>query len=375
MKIILLNNLYPPHARGGAEMVTETIANGLTQLEHEVFIITTKPHFSKTTNTDNIFYLSSLYFHLGYLPKFIRLFWHWLNLRSDKAAKKLLAIYQTQGCDVLITNNLQGLGLAAGRIAREQGIKWIHIIHDVQLLHPSGLLNYGHEDILNRYASKKYQSIVKKNLGQPNLVISPSNWILTLHQQYGFFDSCLATSIPNPYPPKVWPDKKTSDSCHFVYLGQIEEHKGIILLLDSFREFCRQSKIKAQLSIAGDGQLLSLIKINYQDLPINFLGKINATQVLELLNTSSCLVVPSLCYENWPTVIIEAGLAGIPVIASNIGGNTELIHNQDYLFTPRVDILTAKLIWVATNRLTLTPPVLPELLSPSDYVSRLLSYL
>ena len=36
-------------------------------------------------------------------------------------------------------------------------------------------------------------------------------------------------------------------------------------------------------------------------------------------------VVPSICYENSPTVIYEASLVGVPVIASNIGGIPELV--------------------------------------------------
>jgi glycosyltransferase involved in cell wall biosynthesis len=46
--------------------------------------------------------------------------------------------------------------------------------------------------------------------------------------------------------------------------------------------------------------------------------------------------VPSLCYENSPTVIYEALQAGIPVLASDIGGVGELVQNgrNGYLFKP-----------------------------------------
>ena len=43
MKICLINNLYKPFNRGGAEKVAETIVDGLIKAGHEVFIISTKP--------------------------------------------------------------------------------------------------------------------------------------------------------------------------------------------------------------------------------------------------------------------------------------------------------------------------------------------
>jgi glycosyltransferase involved in cell wall biosynthesis len=120
---------------------------------------------------------------------------------------------------------------------------------------------------------------------------------------------------------------------------------------------------------------VNLLKINYQNLPMEFAGRLEPQGVAELLAQASCLVVPSLCYENWPTVIIEAALTGTPVVASDLGGNRELIHNHDYLFVPKVEALTAKLKWVVTNRQVLTAPILPELLSGEEYVKKLLSLL
>ena len=40
MKICIINSLYPPYHRGGAEVVVQKIVNGLLQLDHEVVLIT-----------------------------------------------------------------------------------------------------------------------------------------------------------------------------------------------------------------------------------------------------------------------------------------------------------------------------------------------
>ena len=44
--------------------------------------------------------------------------------------------------------------------------------------------------------------------------------------------------------------------------------------------------------------------------------------------------MPSLCYENSPTIIIEAKNLGVQVIASNLGGVPEIVGQNDILFNP-----------------------------------------
>ena len=48
----------------------------------------------------------------------------------------------------------------------------------------------------------------------------------------------------------------------------------------------------------------------------------------EQYSKADYLIVPSLCYENSPTVIYEAFSIGLPVIASKIGGVSELVKNE-----------------------------------------------
>ena len=47
MKIIIINNLYYPYHKGGAEKVCETLIKNYQQQGHEVILITTKPKKSQ----------------------------------------------------------------------------------------------------------------------------------------------------------------------------------------------------------------------------------------------------------------------------------------------------------------------------------------
>ena len=77
MKICLVNNLYDPYQRGGAENITKIIAQNLKKQNHNVFIITTKPSFSSLNKKEQeeIYFLNSFYFYLNRLPLILRFVW------------------------------------------------------------------------------------------------------------------------------------------------------------------------------------------------------------------------------------------------------------------------------------------------------------
>lgn len=82
-------------------------------------------------------------------------------------------------------------------------------------------------------------------------------------------------------------------------------------------------------------------------------GPYGQSELPGILHALDALIVPSLWYENTPTVIYEALAAGVPVIATDLGGLRELVlaHRGGWLF-PREDAasLTALIRWLALDR-------------------------
>ncbi|NCQ16293.1 glycosyltransferase family 4 protein, partial [Candidatus Falkowbacteria bacterium] len=72
----------------------------------------------------------------------------------------------------------------------------------------------------------------------------------------------------------------------------------------------------------------------------------------KLLSSSHCLVYPSLVYENCPNAIQRALAAGLPVLASELGGIPELLSkNAGILFKPAdVEKLAEKMEWIINNQ-------------------------
>ena len=61
-------------------------------------------------------------------------------------------------------------------------------------------------------------------------------------------------------------------------------------------------------------------------------GRVPIDEVPDKLDAFDLLVAPSVWWENSPLVILEAQAAGVPVVASNIGGMAELVgHERDGL--------------------------------------------
>jgi glycosyltransferase involved in cell wall biosynthesis len=333
MKICLINNLYPPYERGGAEKVSAQMVKNLKAENHNVFIITTKPKFPdlKKNENDKIFYIKSDFFNLGKKSIFIKFFWHLKNLFSFYQYKKILEILNKEKPDLVISHNLIGLGFLTTQAIKLSGAKHHHFLHDIQLLHPSGLIILGKEQKINYLPAKLYRFFTKKIMGSPDLIISPSYWLLKEHQKRGFFPSSKIEIRPFAQNTIAKTAKKKNIK-KLLFAGQIEKHKGVIFLINAFKNLAAKDMI---LQIAGNGNLLEKAKkIAKEDKRIIFLGNLNKQQLNQIMMQSDALVVPSLCYENSPLIITEAKEAGLKIIASNLGGIPETISETDSLFTP-----------------------------------------
>ncbi len=355
MKVCLINNLYKPWNRGGADQITSLFYQGLTSKGVDVFIIATKPYFSfrKDEIKERIYYLSSCYYYLGKIPKALRLFWHLWDMFDVLKCLQVFFILKKEKPQVVITNNLKGVSFLLPFLFKILKIKHIHIVHDLQLIHPSGLMLWGKEKYFNSLPSKIYARICTFLFLPVNIVIFPSSWTRDEHKKYGFFKKSRQLILPNPVVLPSRPDIKKQQNHNFLYIGEIVEHKGILFLIKAFNDLAREYKDIKLLAI-GDGAQLNEAK-KMAGKAVKLLGRRPHEEVVKLMQESFALIVPSLCYENSPTVIYEACSLGLPVIASRIGGIEELVHSLGgVLFKPACqDDLKRKIKWVLDNEFEL----------------------
>lgn len=361
MKVCLINNLYKPYNRGGAEAIVEIIANGLKEKGHEVFIVTTKSITNPKKAKDDLkvyriraFNLTS-YYNLRHIPKIFRIFWHLFDMFDVISSYRAKSIFKKEKPDTIITNNLKGLGLLMPRIIKKLKIKHIHVLHDIQLLHPSGLMFCSKEKKLDSRISKIYKSLTRPLIASPDIIISPSRWLLDLHSKNNFFKKSELKTIANPIKIKNNTSiNNNPKKFNFLFVGQIEEHKGVLPLINSYTRLCQNNLLKnSSLTFIGKGKLVKdAKKLSLNNKNIKFLGWLNREEYFKVMKESSCMVVPSLCYENSPTVIYEAASIGLPVLASRLGGIPELIHNfGGFLYNPKNEgDLMYQMKWIYNNQ-------------------------
>lgn len=135
-----------------------------------------------------------------------------------------------------------------------------------------------------------------------------------------------------------------------LFVGRLSVEKGLDTLLQAWTQV-RDIPLK----IVGDGPLMSKIvqslEMNRLD-HVHVLGRRSHKDVIELVKRARCLVFPSECYENFPTVIMEAFACGTPVIASRLGVAGEVIQDGQtgvhFSAADAMDLAT-KVEWIWTH--------------------------
>ncbi len=340
MKIGLLHNLYGEYSRGGAETAVKLMADDFRAAGNQVFIITTRPKGDSEKNSDapagpKVHYIDSEFYNLNKHSLLYRAGWQIGNIFAFQKARETRKILQSEKPDLVITHNLMGLGFMIPRTLRKLNIRQEHFLHDIQLIHPSGLMIFGKEQKINSLGAKIYQALTRALFASPAKIISPSDWLMEMHKQRGFFKDSDQEVRPFIWPGmETMPESKHGPAKNFLFIGQIEEQKGIFLLIGAFRKI-KRPELTLTIAIRGGGASLEKAKIAADgDKRIRFLGPLSYEEAEKIKKESDCLIVPSLCYENSPTTIYGAHAAGLPVIASRLGGIPELMKETDRLFAP-----------------------------------------
>jgi glycosyltransferase involved in cell wall biosynthesis len=133
-----------------------------------------------------------------------------------------------------------------------------------------------------------------------------------------------------PFYTAINPDAK---SVSLLFMGGTNALKGVIELLVMYNHLVQQVP-SLRLIITGNGNqegVLELIQklelTNVQPEQVEHRGFLDADQLWQTYHEAMCLVHPSHV-DNSPNSICEAQLAGLPVVASNVGGVSSLIEHK-----------------------------------------------
>jgi len=129
-----------------------------------------------------------------------------------------------------------------------------------------------------------------------------------------------------------------------LFVGRLSEVKGVEYLVEAMVTVKRDFP-DVRLLLVGDGELKGRLQRKVRNLglreSVTFEGDLDESMLLTLYSMATAFVLPSL-YENCPFSILQAFASGVPVVATRIGGVSELIDDAESgLLTPPRD--TARL--------------------------------
>lgn len=122
------------------------------------------------------------------------------------------------------------------------------------------------------------------------------------------------------------PSTLSQDRANYaLYAGRLSQEKGISVLLEAWRQ------VKdLPLYIVGQGPMQEEVEnyIKTQGLShVKMLGFLEPQEYLKTLAQAKILIVPSICYENFPRVVVEAYACGVPVLANRVGTMEEIVED------------------------------------------------
>ena len=128
-------------------------------------------------------------------------------------------------------------------------------------------------------------------------------------------------TVPNAIPDPGAPGPPGDG---FLFAGRLSHEKGAALLLDAW-ERSELGSITT-LRIAGDGAERPSLEASAQELRgVVFEGQVTGTRIRALLEACRAVVLPSLCYEALPTIVLEAFAAGRPVVTTRTRKSSDLV--------------------------------------------------
>ncbi len=196
--------------------------------------------------------------------------------------------------------------------------------------------DYHLKNSLNEFWQK---FMLKRSLRRMNRVIAVSSSVRNFLIENKLTASEQVITIPNAIDFKLSETKKIKAANRAPVIGTIgnlNPQKGQAYLIGAMPKIIEKFPL-ATLEIIGDGELKENLKSKVKNLKlerhVTLLGRKN--DVLKYLKRWDVFVLPSIA-ETFGISILEAMSAGLPVIASKVGGIVDIIENKKTgLFVPK----------------------------------------
>jgi glycosyltransferase involved in cell wall biosynthesis len=245
-----------------------------------------------------------------------------------------------KGFDVIHYHNVSLVG--GPRILEYgQGIK-LYTMHEFWLVCPAHVLFRFNRAVCTRLCCFpcqlvhrrppqwwRYSGLLEAAVRHVDAFIAPSRFSKDKHHEMGL--DVPIVHLPSFVPPAeaMLPacggtSGEAPEEPYFLFVGRLEKLKGLQTLIPVFRNYH-----SARLLIAGTGSDEAWLRgLAAGSVNIRFLDYVSGRELRTLYRGARAVIVPSLTFEIFPLVILEAFRERTPVIARDLGGMPEVVKES-----------------------------------------------
>jgi glycosyltransferase involved in cell wall biosynthesis len=171
--------------------------------------------------------------------------------------------------------------------------------------------------------------LLEREARHVDVFYSPSRFSADMHRRFGFsrelevipyFLPDLEAEAERPEPVRDPP----SDAPYFLFVGRLEKIKGLQDVIPRFA-----GGEGAELWVVGTGDYEAELRALATGHPrVRFLGLRSPEQLRSLYKDALAVIVPSVCYETFGIILLEAFREETPVIARRLGPFTEIVQTS-----------------------------------------------
>jgi glycosyltransferase involved in cell wall biosynthesis len=170
----------------------------------------------------------------------------------------------------------------------------------------------------------RFTGFLERQLAHVDAFIAMSEFSRDKHREFGFPRAMevlpgFLQAGATPGEPDEAP--RPQERPYFLFVGRLGQLKGLQDVMPLFRTYA-----PADLLIAGEGDYGAALRAQAAGIErVRFLGALAAEQLTPYYRHAVALIVPSLCYETFGLIVLEAFQQRTPVIARRLGPFPELI--------------------------------------------------
>ena len=354
MKILFLTNLYPPNIVGGYERLCFDVVSGLAARGHQTIVLTSD-------------YGGKVDDFLGQrVERSLKLFATDGNIYQpfectpeDRAAinahnsETLIKIVERDQPQVVFVWNLYFLAPSLLDTIERLELPVVYLLTDnwlIAFLSPAFVQDYFARRVFDSQTAPSFYLAMKRWVkGQRNQsfhirghAIFASRFMRNLYAEAGFRfkgNTVIYHGVNLPEHPQTdFIDRRQliqHGEIRLLVAGRIVEIKGVHTAIEALPPISRMlPDMKLRLTVLGNDQDRPYVQKLHDQIAqlgvsnlVDFAMPVAEDELFELFQSHDIYLFPSL-YEPFSLTLIHALNAGIPTVASNMGGNPEIVHHM-----------------------------------------------